>query len=226
MSGQPPDAGSWLGRLADASKAAWEAKGEPLTVREGYPPQSGGPADVAIARGVAIADALRIASEGRAHTRTNFHNGNPGKYVGQHPSDDYDAAVDALVASVATLAEGLRQEQLRHQAAETEVASLRGELDLASAEAEDAMEAGLILSIDLAEANTDRHRLTAEVTELRGELRDRSEACARLADQRAELTRWLTEALDGWESAFGFGHDVTVGTGDVERIRREAADLL
>ena len=37
-----------------------------------------------------------------------------------------------------------------------------------------------------------RCELGAEVTRLRAELRDRSEACARLADERAELTRRVT----------------------------------
>lgn len=68
------------------------------------------------------------------------------------------------------LREELRQEQLRHQMAETEAANLRADLDLASAEAEDAREGGLGLALELADANADRDRLKAELAETRASL--------------------------------------------------------
>lgn len=47
-----------------------------------------------------VREALNVVAEGRAYTREHFPVGNPDKYVGHHRADDFDAAIDVLVAWV------------------------------------------------------------------------------------------------------------------------------
>jgi hypothetical protein len=50
--------------------------------------------------------AWTVVMEGRDYTREHFPNGSAGKFVGRLPAEEYDAALDLLLAELPRLIDG------------------------------------------------------------------------------------------------------------------------
>lgn len=195
MTADPTPAGpSWLDRAAEASLRAHEAKAEPLTVRE-YPttPLLGYQTltwrAIHVTPGTLDQDTGSTFPVGWSVVAETSSPGDPGTVetvIWLHvldalTPDDQDAhqqvAEVAAQALTGPLMEALRQEQLRHQIAEREVADLRAELDATYA--------------TLTQATGERDAANAEVDRL---LQERgSQAIARARDAACDV---LADVLD------------------------------